>query len=106
MQDQLAMAELHQKWLKLGKDELVLDVRSKDEFEEGHVPKSRNIPYDEVKNHVEELRKFSKIYVYCRVGGRAQMACQILEKEGLKNLVCVVNSGMPEWQRAGYQVDK
>lgn len=106
MSDQLTMSELHPRLGKLGKDELILDVRGKDEYSEGHVPGSRNISHEEVQHHVEELRKYSRVYVHCRSGGRAKMACQTLEKLGLKNLVCIGTSGMKDWQEAGFKTEK
>jgi len=106
MPKQITMVELHNQFGKIRKNELILDVRGKDEYLEGHVPGSKNIPYDEVEKHVNELKTLEQVYVHCRSGGRAQIACQTLEKFGLKNLVCVVGSGMKDWIAAGFSVEK
>jgi rhodanese-related sulfurtransferase len=86
--------------------ELILDVRSPQEFAESHIPKSKNIPYDQVEKHLEELKNFDQIYIHCRLGGRAQIACQQLEQLGLKNIHCVTRSGMDEWTALGFPIER
>jgi rhodanese-related sulfurtransferase len=102
----LSMDELFEVSRKLSKSDLILDVRSPEEYAEGHVPGSRNISHDEVGAHSEELRGFKNVYVYCRSGGRVQMACMDLESRGLTNLSGVVSGGMPNWIAAGHPVQK
>lgn len=106
MREQISMAELYNRLSQLGKNEIILDVRGRDEFVDAHVPGSKNIPHTEVEKHVNELKSFARIYIHCRSGGRAQMAYQTLEKLGLKNLVCVADSGMKDWLEAGFQIEK
>ena len=100
------MQELHIKFSNLGKKDVILDVRSQDEYREGHVPGSRNISYDEVDKFISELKGFDKVYIHCRSGGRAKAAFEILQKKGLTNLVCVAGSGMADWIEAGFEVEK
>jgi hydroxyacylglutathione hydrolase len=105
------MIPIHMKDLKLKVEhlqpgEIVLDVRSKEEFLAGHVPGSRNIPHDQIAAHADELRSFKKIYVHCQAGGRAGRATDVLGKLGLKNIVCVAGSGMGDWIAAGYPVER
>lgn len=102
--ESISMLDLHGRFQKLGKNELILDVREPDEFAESHVPRSRNIPHEEVQNHASELKRYDQIYVYCRAGRRAQAAVTALEAQGLRNLVCVSTGGMPDWEAAGFEV--
>ena len=102
----LSMEELHAKFSTLTKDDLILDVRTPDEFADGHVPGSRNIMHTEVGMHAAELKKYKNVYVYCLAGGRVQMACHELFQHGLMNLSGVVQGGMPDWQALGYPVEK
>ncbi len=102
----LTIQELYQKHSKLSPTELILDVRTPDEYNMGHVPNSKNISHDTVAGHVSELKKYERIYVYCRSGGRVQMACQVLQQMGLQNLFGVVDGGMPDWEQSGYPVGK
>jgi rhodanese-related sulfurtransferase len=101
---QISMQDLHGKLGSLGKDDLILDVRTPEEFEEGHISGARNIDHETVLDHVEELKRFKTVYVHCRSGGRAGRAVQALENAGLKNLVCIGNTGMLQWVAAGFPV--
>ena len=52
-----------------------LDVRREDEFEEGNVPGSINIPLHEIIDNIESIRTMSKpIVLYCKSGGRSGQA--------------------------------
>lgn len=88
----------------LGKDELILDVRRPDEFSAGHIENARNIPVDQVAGFVDELRKFSTVYIHCKRGGRAKAAFETLSNAGLSNLVCIYDAGMDQWIESGYPV--
>jgi hydroxyacylglutathione hydrolase len=102
----ITMIELKSKVDHLGSEEVVLDVRGPDEYRAGHIAGSLNIPHDQVQNHLEELKKYKTIYVHCHAGKRAEMASQVLAKAGLKNVVCVANSGMKDWLSAGFPTVK
>ncbi len=102
----ISMKALHERLSKLGKSEVVLDVRGRDEYAEGHVPGSLNIPHDEVAGHADELKKYERVYIHCRSGKRAQLAFAELVQQGLNNLICVSDGGMADWISAGYEVAK
>lgn len=103
---QIMMLDLKNRLGRLEPGELILDVRSPDEFRGGHVPGSKNIPHEQVGAHAEELRKYKRIYVHCQAGGRAGKASDALAKLGLTNLVCVSSSGMGDWIAAGLPVER
>lgn len=71
-------------WNNLGTNgsHLLLDVRSPEEFEEGHVPGATNIPIEEIRSRLGELKKEQEIWVYCGVGQRAYYAIRILLQRG------------------------
>lgn len=102
----ITMNELNERLGKLGKSELILDVREPDEYREAHVPGSRNIPLAEVGQHASELAKFERVYIHCRSGKRAQVAFAELESKGLKNLVCIAGGGMMDWVSAGFKFEQ
>lgn len=104
MSTRITMKELHERLGKLGKNEIILDVRGPDEYAEGHVPGSINISHEEVGTRAGELKRFEKIYIHCRSGKRAQIAMAELEKHGFKNLVCIADGGMLDWAAAGYEI--
>ena len=99
------MNDLHQVWQELPDNTLVMDNRTPEEFDKGHVPGSRNIPMGTENAHVEELRQFDRIYLYCRSGRRAQTTMTNLNFQGLNHIICISHSGMPDWEKAGYPVE-
>ena len=73
--------------LKTNSNAVLLDVRSSQEYIEGHIRGSINIPvYDIEKQAKNKLNKNSIIIVYCSAGIRSKRAIQILEKLGYDNL--------------------
>lgn len=67
---------------------IVIDVRSKEEWDTGHVDRAIHIPHTEIAERVSEVsdNKDAKIVVYCAVGGRAGKAKAVLEELGFKNV--------------------
>ena len=102
MNKTIQIPDLYKAFQNLKSGELILDVRSPEEYATGHVPGSRNIPHDQVASHKDALSKFENVYVYCRSGGRVQMCCAELQNLGLTNISAVVGCGMPDWIAAGY----
>jgi len=98
--------QLHDLLPDLGENDLILDVRSVSEFNEGHISGARNVPHDEVRPIADELSKYSKVYVHCKMGGRAQAAAEDLANSGLSNIVCVNKEGMKRWVEMGWPIEK
>ena len=72
---------------------ILLDVRSEQEFREGHLFGAINIPLYELYCTAEEILrdKNSTIIAYCQVGLRSKKAIEILKKLGYKNLYNIKN---------------
>ena len=104
--EDFSMSDLHSTWQELGEDEVIVDNRRAEEFAEGHVPGSLNIPLGSESSRAEELKAYNKVYMYCRSGRRAQTALTNLSLLGLNNLVCVSHTGMPNWIAASYPVEQ
>lgn len=64
---------------------VIVDVRTKEEYEEGHVVGAINIPYDEIDEDVS-LDKDKTIMVYCRSGQRSGIAYHTLKDLGYEVL--------------------
>ena len=60
---------------------LVLDVRSREEFDEEHIEGAYNLPYDEI-NDLIDIDKNTIIFVYCKSGNRSKIAADKLLKLG------------------------
>lgn len=70
-------------------DTWVIDLRSREEFEEVHVEGARNIPYDNLKMYQKYLPK-DKIYIlYCDRGSSSLMAAKEMSKEGYRTVTVV-----------------
>lgn len=66
---------------------LVIDVRSPNEYDSGHFPKSINIPLDILSSNISMLNEENKIIVVvCASGTRSASACSILKKN---NISCI-----------------
>lgn len=66
---------------------LLIDVRSKSEYTQGHNPQSINIPLDELNKESLKLDKTKTIILCCASGTRSGMAVGILKKNGFKNIM-------------------
>lgn len=74
--------------IKNNKDILLVDVRTKEEFEEVHIENSINIPLQDLLYNIDELQDYSDkdIIIYCRSGHRSITACNLLSIEGFNKL--------------------
>jgi rhodanese-related sulfurtransferase len=61
---------------------ILLDVRTPQEFSEGHLPRAQNIPLDDLRNRLAELPRDRRILAYCQVGMRGYIATRILLQKG------------------------
>ncbi|SFE14316.1 NADPH-dependent 2,4-dienoyl-CoA reductase, sulfur reductase [Paenibacillus catalpae] len=62
----------------------LVDVRSKMEHDNGHIPGSVLLPVDELRGRLDELDRNKEIWVYCQVGLRGYTASRILRQNGFK----------------------
>ncbi len=87
------------------KDNLViLDIRSKKEFEVSHIEGARFVDYDRFStDDVKELSVESEIVVYCSVGYRSEKVGEKLLKSGYTN-VRNLYGGIFQWKNDGYEV--
>lgn len=60
----------------------LLDVRTPEEFANGHFPNAVNIPVDDLRKRISEVPTDRQIAVYCQVGQRGYLATRILRQKG------------------------
>lgn len=65
---------------------IIIDVRSKEEFQLGSHPSSINIPLDQLNARINEFDRNQKIVLCCASGGRSGMAQAILKSMGYKDV--------------------
>ena len=90
--DSLKRADINDVLKELEREEkaVLLDVRTPQEYKEGHIPGSENIPLnsiDKVRSVAEN--KSTPLFVYCRSGARSRRAVGLLQHMGymhVKNL--------------------
>lgn len=102
----MGLDEFHGLHKNLSRNEVILDVRRPDEFSEGHIENAINIPVDQVGTKTDELKKYERVYIHCKRGGRAKTAYDTLSSQGLTNLVCIHDAGMDQWIEKGYPTTK
>ncbi|AEA44992.1 rhodanese-like domain-containing protein [Fluviicola taffensis] len=79
----------------------IVDVRSRDEFRSGHVTGSLNIPLQELKERIDEIRQLtSPLVLCCASGNRSAQAQNWLTSQ---NISCV-NGG--SWMDINYLQNK
>jgi len=91
----------------LKNDQIVtlLDVRTIEEFKEGHLRYARLIPLGELERNLHKLKDSKKkILVYCQSGFRSVSASRILEKNGFMPLN--IKGGMNDLSKTGLEVLK
>ena len=71
------------------KDYVIVDVRTPDEYKEGHIPNAINIPNEIINETVYNKLKDKNqlILIYCRSGSRSRQAAYKMQKLGYTNLV-------------------
>lgn len=73
---------------KVEQGAILLDVRSRQEYREGHLEGAINIPEFEIKNRIEKEipNKTQMIVVYCQYGGRSRNVCILMKRLGYANI--------------------
>lgn len=72
------------KTLPLDGSAILLDTRTPEEYERGHMAGFTNIPVDVLREHLKELPKEKPVYVMCQSGLRSYIATRILEGNGYR----------------------
>jgi len=75
---------------------LIIDVRTKEEYKEGHIEGSLNIPVDEIGKAMGWLLKDVPLVLVCASGSRSEVAVKTLKDNGFK---IVYNGG--SWDSLG-----
>ena len=83
----------------------VLDVRTPEEYQGGHIKGAQLIPVSELVDRIGELDslKEKQFIVYCHAGNRSASACNILQKNGFTKAVNL-QGGIVAWGNAGNKI--
>ena len=85
----------------------LIDVRTPEEFAEGHLPKAVNIDVnsDDFETKVTSLDKEQPVMVYCKMGGRSAKAAEKLKELGFKNITDL-DGGFSNWSNENKPIEK
>ena len=78
----------------------LLDVRTPEEFDEGHIPQASLLDIRQAANFMEEIQSLDaskNYYVYCRSGARSAQACQLMNQSGIETTYNLLG-GFIEWE--------
>lgn len=93
----LSSTEFSEK-LKADDNAVLLDIRTPNEYNEGHIPNSilMNIYDPAFADEIQQLDKNKNYYLYCRSGNRSYHAGRLMVKFGF-NKVYNLSSGILDW---------
>jgi phage shock protein E len=85
----------------------VIDVRTADEFSEGHIKGATviDVTSEDFEKKLAKLDPEKSYIVHCRSGGRSAKALKVFKKLGFKH-VYHMNEGFMAWKKAGQPVEK
>ncbi|MBA2682745.1 MAG: molybdopterin-synthase adenylyltransferase MoeB [Ktedonobacteraceae bacterium] len=95
--------ELEQKGSTQDQDFVLVDVREKNEWNEGHIPGAIHVPRGYLELQIEEAvpDKSKKVVLYCAGGVRSLMAGNTLQQMGYEDVISMAG-GFGQWKASGY----
>src|SRR5262245_58346041 len=84
----------------------VVDVREREEWDEGHLPRAVHVPRGNLESRIEGVvpDRTRQILVYCAAGNRSAFAAKTLEELGYEDVVSLAD-GFTDWKRNGFPVE-
>lgn len=81
---------------------MIVDVRTPEEFKNGHLKNAVSIPLGSLEQHTSKFSQGQKLLVYCQSGNRSVAASRVLSSKGFTPYN--VKGGINAWIAAGYAV--
>ena len=87
-------------------DAVIVDVRTEEEFRNGHILNASNIPLGLLESRSQELQKYKShpLIIVCKSGNRSHQAAGILKKQGFEQIFNL-SGGMLSWESANLPVE-
>ncbi len=100
------VSELKERISDLDQKLVLLDVRTKAEYDSGHILNAINVTHEEILESPELLSEYkdSQMVVFCRSGIRAGKVIQLLESLGFEDIIDI-DGDMLAWSEAGYDME-
>ena len=92
---------------KKSKKLIIIDVRTKEEFDKGHLKKAQCIDFfdNNFEENIISLDKKVPYLIHCQSGGRSMKAYKLMQSLGFKN-VYHLDGGMLAWKKLGERIQK
>jgi len=87
---------------------LIIDVRTPDNFIDGHIPGAINLDWTNQERFNEKIKTLAKdqtVLLYCNSGHRSTLATQYLKEQGFEKLYNL-ETGIEGWKAENYEVEK
>lgn len=80
--------EQAKKLIDENKELIILDVRTKEEYDSGHIKNAILIPYDQINQNIDRIKQYKDkpVLVYCRTGRRSAIAVKVLIDNGYSKI--------------------
>ncbi len=87
-------------------DYTLIDVRTQDEFDLGHIDNAINLDFysETFQKEILYLPKNEKIVLYCRTNNRSTKTANILKENGYRDII-VIRGGITEWVKNGNDIN-
>ncbi len=101
----MTVPDLHAQWAEDPDGVQILDVREQDEWDGGHIPGSVHAPYHDVREIPTGIDPARPTAVICGSGQRSAVAASLLQRFGARDVIHVVDGGVPLWEREGWPIE-
>jgi glyoxylase-like metal-dependent hydrolase (beta-lactamase superfamily II)/rhodanese-related sulfurtransferase len=99
--ERIGVEDLHER----GRDVQILDVRERDEWDDGHIPGSVHEPYHDIHGLPEGIDPARPVAAICMSGQRSAVAASLLKRHGAEHVLHVTDGGVGTWRRSGYPIE-
>jgi len=90
---------------RLGGAAIVVDVRSRGEYEAGHIPGTTNVPLAELGERLADIPRGRPLVLQCQGGTRSSIAASVLLARGFHD-IANLSGGFSAWEKGGHPVEK
>ncbi|WP_296697664.1 rhodanese-like domain-containing protein [Algoriphagus sp.] len=99
-------AQKFEEIVNTNKEAIILDVRTPDEYSEGHISGALNIDYmdDAFEQEIANLNKSKTYLVYCKAGVRQDKASIRMKELGFEHII-LLEGGITSWQQNGMPLE-
>jgi len=102
--EEISLPGLQKVLKKPGKNQILIDVRSVEEYNHGHIPGAVNMPLDNINQFLPDLAG-KDVIVSCQAGKRTSQATEIIHTEGTAKSLKEFEGGFKAWEKAELPIE-